>query len=283
VLGRPHDNDGWNRSFSTRHGFLVVGLDYSKAPSHPFPTATHDLEALITSVLSDLSLPVDVGRVAVAGFSAGGNLALSVCQLPSLQGRLAAAVPVYPVVDFVTPQETKARARRYKPSLGGFRARDRDFLLAMSPMFNWSYVNPGTRRDDPLLSPQFAERGTLPRSIFMIACEMDLLGPEAWRMACKLAGKKVPGVDEVIGKEETAGKGELITEGDERFAWEEETEDGGRYKWLLVPDTIHGFDQDNIARLVKDPVTMEDARIKRDKVIGMIGDWLLGKAFKKES
>jgi hypothetical protein len=44
---------------------------------------------------------------------------------------------------------------------------------------------------------------------------------------------------------------------------------------LLVPDTVHGFDQDNIEWLTRDPVLMEDARIKTRKVIGIIGDWLL--------
>jgi acetyl esterase/lipase len=192
-----------------------------------------------------------------------------------LQGKIRAAVPLYPLVDYGPPEATKARGRRYKPSLGGFRGRDTDFLLAMTGLFDWAYLTPGQRCDDPLLSPYYADRGALPKNIFMVACELDLLAPEAWRMACKLAGKRVPALDEVVGCEETVGKGVLITGGDERFAWEETREDGSRYRWLLVPDTIHGFDQDNIEGLARDPVLMEDARIKRDKVIDLIGRWLL--------
>ncbi|KAK4097663.1 alpha/beta-hydrolase [Parathielavia hyrcaniae] len=276
TVGQPHDNDGWNRTFSQRHGFLVIALDYTKAPTGPFPTAIHDIEALISCILSDPSLLplIDADRVALAGWSAGGNLALAVSQLPSLRGRVGAAVPLYPVLDMVTPRDVKARARRYKPGLSGFRGRDRDYLLVMMSLFNWAYLKPGQRCDDPLLSPIYAPRDCLPKSVFVVACEMDLLAPEAWRMACRLAGKRVPGLDEVVGCEEPVGKGVLITEGDERFAWEQTSGDS-RVRWLLVPDTIHGFDQDLIASVVRDPVTMEDARIKTAKTIDLIGEWLL--------
>ncbi|KAK4149547.1 hypothetical protein C8A00DRAFT_37858 [Chaetomidium leptoderma] len=250
FVGEPHHNDSWNRAFAKRHGFLVIALDYTKAPGGPFPTAVYDLEALIGCILADGALPVDTDRVALAGWSAGGNLALAVAQLPSLRGHLHAAVPLYPLVDFVPGAgggaAAKARGRRYKPALGGFRGRPTDFILLGMGILSWAYLSPGQRCDDPLLSPYYAPRDHLPRNIFLVACEMDLLAPEAWRMACKLAGKRIPGLDEVVGCEETVGKGLLITEGDERFSWEETMEDGSRYKWLLVPDTIHGFDQDNI-------------------------------------
>ncbi|GAB1318529.1 Alpha/beta hydrolase fold-3 domain-containing protein [Madurella fahalii] len=282
TVGTPHYNDTWNRAFARTHNFLVVALNYSKAPGSPFPGAIEELEVLIPLVLADASLPVDARRVAVGGFSAGGNLALAAAQRAGVRGRVAAAVPLYPVVDFVAGEAGKARARRYKPALGGFRARERDFLLAMNPIFNWAYLPPGLRRDHPLLSPFYADPDALPPNIFTIACEMDLLAPEAQRMMCKLAGRRVPGLEEVIGQEGTAGKGELITEGDDRFSWEEETPDGRRYKWLLVPDTIHGFDQDNIAGLTKDRVLLEDAWMKRDKVIKLIGEWLLDGPLKKK-
>ncbi|KAK4032801.1 Alpha/Beta hydrolase protein [Parachaetomium inaequale] len=247
TVGEPHDNDSWNRAFAKRHGFLVVALNYHKAPASPFPTAIYDVEALIGCILSDSSLPVDTNRVAVAGWSAGGNLTLTASQLPSLQGKIHAAIPLYSLVDSVPRGEVKAKGRRYKPALGGFRAKDSDF------------------------------------NIFMIACEMDMMAHEAWRMACKLAGKRIPALDEPVGCGETVGKGKLMTKGDERFAWEETIEDGSRYKWLLVPDTIHGFDQDNIEGLTGDPVFMEDARIKTAKTIDLIGEWLLSGPLKADS
>ncbi|KXX80015.1 Carboxylesterase NlhH [Madurella mycetomatis] len=282
VVGTPHDNDTWNRIFARTHNFLVIALNYSKAPASPFPGAIHDLGTLIPLVLTDASLPIDTERVALGGFSAGGNLTLTAAQLPGVRGRIAAAVPLYPVVDFVAPEGAKVRTRRYKPALGGFRARERDFLLSMMPIFNWSYLSPGLRRDDPLLSPFYADPDHLPPNIFAVACEMDLLAPEVLRMMCKLAGRRVPGLEEVIGQEGSIRKGELITEGDDRFSWEEKTRDGRRYKWLLVPDTIHGFDNDGINDLARDPVLMEDARMKRGKVIKLIGEWLLDGPLKEK-
>ncbi|KAK4234957.1 Alpha/Beta hydrolase protein [Achaetomium macrosporum] len=245
VVGTATENDSWNRTFSTRHSFLVIALNYAKAPGNPFPGPIYDVEALIGYILSDSSLPVDSNHVALAGWSAGGNLVLAASQLPSLRGRIHAVVPFYPLTDRTTTSDEKACGRWYKPSLGG----------------------PDTRLDNPLVSPFFYTRGE--------PAELDMLAPEALWMACKLAGKRIPGLDEVVGRHEKVGKGLLTTEGDERFAWETTMEDGSRYRWLLVPDTIHGYDQNNFEGLTRDPVLMEDARIKAAKVIDLVGTWLL--------
>ncbi|KAL2167410.1 hypothetical protein VTG60DRAFT_1316 [Thermothelomyces hinnuleus] len=230
-------------------GFMVIALDYSKGPRHRFPAAVHDVEALVGCVLADASLPVDAAR---------------------------AAVPVYPLLDRATATAAKTRTRRYKPALGGFRARDSGFVAPMMGLFDWASLRPGQRCDDPLVSPCYAPREHLPAGVFLIGCELDMLAHEAWRMACRLAGRRVPSLDEAVGREEPGGKGELVTGGDERFVWEETAEeDGLRVRWLLVPDTVHGFDQSNIEGLVKDPVLMEDARIKTAKVIDLVGEWLL--------
>ncbi|KAK0719350.1 Alpha/Beta hydrolase protein [Lasiosphaeris hirsuta] len=273
VLGHPRDNDDWNAAFASRHDFLVVALNYAKAPGAPFPAPIYDLEALIQAVLADTTLPIDAARVALAGWSAGGNLALAVSQLEGVRRAVRAVVPVYPVVDFAPRDETKTATRRYKPSLGGFRASEVDYLTRLSGLFTWAYLPAGQDYRHPLLSPYYAERDALPRHVFLVGAELDMLGQEAWRMACKLAGKKVPDVTEAMGCDEVrVGKGELILDQDERFAFEE-TVEGGQYRWLLVPDTIHGFDQ-RIEAMVRDPALMEDAGLKTEKLIDLIGEWL---------
>ncbi|VBB76877.1 Putative Acetyl-hydrolase [Podospora comata] len=277
VLGNPWDNDPWNRAFSSKHGYLVVSLNYSKAPGSPFPKPVYDLEALIQLVLADTTLPIDYDRIAIAGWSAGANLTLAVSQLDTVKLHVKAVVPLYPVVDFVPTQETKCAGRRYKPDLGGFRGKDKDFLLAMSPTFNWAYLNPGTDLHDTLLSPAHAKREALPKNIFMIGCELDMLAPEAWRMICSLAGKRVPRENEVVGRQMTAKEGELIMDNDDPYAWEEviKMDGGARYKWLLVPDQVHGFDQDSIGHMVGNDVKcLKDAKMKTDKMIEIIGGWL---------
>jgi hypothetical protein len=53
-------------------------------------------------------------------------------------------------------------------------------------------------------------------------------------------------------------------------------------RWLLVPDTVHAFDQSSIGLAVRDKVLVEDATIKTDKTMRIIGEWLLEGLFKDE-
>lgn len=279
ILGDPTHNETWNRTLTTTHPFLTIALDYRKAPLHPFPTPTHDLAALIHAVLTDHTLPIDPARVALVGFSAGANLALSVSQLPSLQGRIRAVIPCYPVVDYTTSNAAKAHARQYKPSLAGYtrsRPLGGDMLTPLMPLFDWGYVRAGQRCDDPLLSPYYADRKKLPRDVFVVACELDMLAAEAWRAACRWAGKRVPEREEKVGRAEVVGEGVLVTKGDEQYAWEEVEEvDESRVRWLLVPDTLHGFDQEEIEQVVPgDGEFAADARVKRVKLMGVMAAWL---------
>ncbi|KAH8905734.1 alpha/beta-hydrolase [Coniochaeta sp. PMI_546] len=279
VIGSPHDNDAWNSAFATEQTALVIALNYAKAPLNPYPGQTADIEALLLAALSDGSLPIDRDRVAIAGWSAGGNLALSAAQRDAVRAaaRLGAVVPIYPVCDFSLPASAKPPSRRFKPALGGFRGRDGDYLLALAPLFDWAYCPAGGDARDPGLSVGFVEKGALPRRVFVVGCELDMLAHEDWRLISRLAGRRVEG--DVVGREEVAGKGELVLD-DERFFWEERTGDGGCYRWLLVPDTVHGFDQD-LSGLTSDKELLEDAAIKTEKTRKMIGEWLQDCVFRQ--
>lgn len=280
VVGDPSDNDAWNHKFANQHNALVVALNYAKAPGSPFPGPLADLEAQISAVFADddLTPHFDPARVGVVGFSAGGNLTLTISQFPSVRSRITAGiVPIYPVCDFsVTPQQ-KAATRRYKSALQGSRAAQKDPLLSLADTFDWSYIPVGHDLRDPLLSPVYVDRATLPERVWVIGCELDMLGHEAWRLACRLTGRQVPGMDQLIGQEapEESGKlGALITTGDQRFAWEEKNRDG-EVKWLCVPDAGHGFDMPGA--LGADEKTSEDGRLKRDQIIALAGEWLFGR------
>lgn len=71
------------------------------------------------------------------------------------------------------------------------------------------------------------ERGALPKRVFVLGYELDMLAHEDWRLVYKLAGRRVE-VD-VVGREEVAGKGELVLD-DERFFYEVKGEDGSCYR-----------------------------------------------------
>lgn len=279
VIGDPMDNDAWNTLFANQHSALVIALNYAKAPANPFPGPREDLEAIIDAIFRDPELTpyIDPARVGITGFSAGGALALTVSQVPAVRDRITAGViPIYPVTDHSVSVVDKAATRRYKPALGGTRGAKKDPLQALAPIFDWSYVPVGHDLRDPLLSPMYADRRSLPRRVWLVGCELDLLGHEAWQLACKLAGREVPGLDEPIGQQDLAdgGKlGTLVTTGDERFAFEHKDQDG-EIKWLCIADAGHGFDM--AGQMHADADTVEDGILKRNAVIEMAGKWLFG-------
>ncbi|KAI1843807.1 hypothetical protein JX266_010066 [Neoarthrinium moseri] len=277
CVGDPEDDDRWNRRFSDEHRFLVVELNYRKAPWYPFPTATYDLEALILAVVADESLPFDKNRVAVTGFSAGGNLALSVCQLPAIREKVkpTAALPIYPSVDQSILLGERAKRRHYKPDLKGILGQSKDMLAPYTPIFKWSYINPGQDLRDPLLSPYFAPRDSLPPHIYIVAAELDQLGHEAWRMACKLSGRPEPKAEDKVGQAQPAvQKGALILD-NERYAFQHKSPSGQHVGWLLVPDQVHGFDH-LPERWFGDAGSFQDSQIKTAQYQKLLSEWLHG-------
>jgi hypothetical protein len=285
----------------------VVSLNYSKSPQHPFPTALHDVEALLLACLADESLPIDcstrrpggtvsLSRTAVLGFSAGGNLALSVSQLASVRSHAqapAAAVSLYGCLDLSVPPAEKLANRPFKPSLppprgsGGGKDGATDPLAGLAPTFDWSYIPYGHDLRDPLLSPAFAEGKALPPFVGIVGAELDMLAHESWRLACRLSreggsGRRVVpdrGSGDVrlrvCGREEVGRrKGALEDRNNERFGFEDYWPRGGGVKWLLVPDVLHGFDNPHIRGLMGGYEMIKDAEMKTRAYVEELGAWL---------
>lgn len=253
----------------------MVELDYRKAPAYPFPTAIHDVEALMLAVYDDESIRLDRHRIAVGGFSSGGNLALAVCQLQTIRDTIkpSAVCPIYPLVDLAMNPKKKAETRYYKPALGsGLRANATDMLSPVSHFFGWSYLPYGQPLRDPLLSPLFAPREHLPRRVFIVAAELDRLAHEAWRMASVLAHRMEPSADVKVGQEELGVPGKLILD-DERFAFQHIDGDGEEVQWLLIPDQIHGFDLEPVGFHGSEEA-FRDAQEKTEAYQKILGDWL---------
>lgn len=82
VVGDLDTYDGTARGHAVGAGALVVSVDYRLAPEHPFPAAVDDVWAVTRWVAEHgRELGADPKRLAVAGDSAGGNLAAVVAQL----------------------------------------------------------------------------------------------------------------------------------------------------------------------------------------------------------
>lgn len=232
------------------------------------------------AVYDDESIPFDRHRVAVGGFSSGGNLATAVCQLEPIRDTIqpSAVCPIYPLVDLSTKADKKALTRYYKPTLGsGLRANATDILSPVSHLFGWSYLPYGQPLRDPLLSPIFAPREHLPKKIFIVATELDRLAHEAWRMASLLAHRPEPSVDVKVGQEQPGAPGELILD-DERFMFQHVDDDGGEVQWLLVPDQIHGFDLEPLGFHGSEDA-FRDAQLKTEAYQRILGDWLHNSAW----
>ncbi|MBF9254247.1 alpha/beta hydrolase [Pontibacter sp. 172403-2] len=123
VIASIDAYDASARALSEKTGAVVVSVGYRQAPEYKFPTAHNDSFAAYKWVLSNASsLNIDGTRVAVAGESAGGNLAAAMClmardqnvQMPVHQ------LLVYPIAgyDFNTPSYIKyAKAHPLSKSL----------------------------------------------------------------------------------------------------------------------------------------------------------------------
>jgi acetyl esterase/lipase len=209
CFGHPAADDSDNAILCHKYGICIVSINYRKAPGYPFPIPVEDAAALIDAVLNDAELPVDKTKVAVCGYSTGGNLSLTATQLHGLSKRIKGVVAFYPPTVGKRPLDT---------------ANLTDMLVHMLPLFTWAYILEGQDIRDPLLAPLYAKRENLPSKLFILGCEYDILCNEARDFAEKMA--KAEGDTQ---------KKEL---GNGRVGWE-----SGNITWEELKGLEHGFNQ----------------------------------------
>ncbi|EHK26557.1 uncharacterized protein TRIVIDRAFT_141683 [Trichoderma virens Gv29-8] len=271
VTGNPKVDDEPNHTMASEHCMAVVALNYTKYPFARHPSGVEDVEALLLAALNDDTLPLDRTSVAVSGYSTGGQLALGLCQRPKMRALPITAVIVqHGSIDFTSRSPTMDLTRPYKPMLGGMRGKDTDMGYELNPAFKWFYAPYGIDLRDPLLSPAFAPRKSLPPHVFFLQAELDHLTGETLRTACRLAGRPVPD-DVLAGRGPPSITAEAWTQADrERFAWEDEA---SGVRLLLVPDALHCFDSPSTMQLF-DADTIQDAAAKSKVTNAEIGQWL---------
>ena len=93
TLGTAHDDARWSWTVVEEVGAVVVSVDYRLAPEHPFPTAVEDgVDAILYLARHADELLLDVDRIAVSGFSSGGNMSFTVPL--RLQGEMLESLPL---------------------------------------------------------------------------------------------------------------------------------------------------------------------------------------------
>lgn len=251
CLGSPIDDDHINARLA-QTGILTIALPYPLAPRSPFPIALASIASQIRKAISDLDLPIDVSRLGLIGFSAGGNLALAVQQVDGLP-RFKTTVAFYPAVDLVPSKEEKL-ARRAPTA----RSED-DMLFPLVPLFEYAYIPAGTFLDDPGLSPRYAARKALTEWLFVVGCERDMLCHEAGEAVARWLGREW----------DEGGKDEMVGE-------------GGKFRWLRVNGQKHAYTHD-IPPIVRNESEEERKERKRkdEEVWEVVSSWLMNGPFKK--
>ncbi|NJB92999.1 alpha/beta hydrolase [Xanthomonas arboricola] len=100
VIANAEVYDGGARGLAKEAGAIVVSVDYRQAPEHKFPAAWDDALAAYEWVLANAaSIGGNPQRVALAGESAGGNLAIATAVAARDKGLPAPThiLAVYPV------------------------------------------------------------------------------------------------------------------------------------------------------------------------------------------
>ena len=180
VIGDLVTADAQSREVCNGAGAIVVSVDYRLAPEHVFPAAADDCYAATAWVAEHAAtLDGDPSRLAVAGDSAGGNLAAVVAQMARDNGGPAIAFQllVYPVTD-----GSSFETASYRDNADGY------MLTTESMHWFWNHYAPEqSDRKNPYASPLVAENlANLPPAMVMTA-EYDPLRDEGEAYAEKMS------------------------------------------------------------------------------------------------
>lgn len=222
TLGGATDDSRWARSVVQDVGAVVVSVGYRRAPEHPFPAAVDDgVHALLYLAANAAELGLDVSRLVLSGFSAGGNLAVtvplrlhsltpaegdqsssSILRAPTLNPAESTQKLVdstdhlnivglfcwYPILDFEESRDHR-RAMSIMP--------DKTLPSFFTTLFDESYLPDREERRSPYASPVRAPSkllaDALPPHIFLYICEWDMLMNEGQQFVLRLEalGKRV--------------------------------------------------------------------------------------------
>lgn len=161
VIGDLESHDHCCRTIASKAGCVVVAVDYRLAPEAKFPAAFDDAWAATEWVATHADdLGVDTDRLAVAGDSAGGNLAAVVANTARDHEHIeiVSQVLIYPVVDGTCD----------RPSM---TENAEGYMLTRSAMdfFHGHYATSDADLTDERFSPIFSDLSGAPSAVVITA------------------------------------------------------------------------------------------------------------------
>jgi len=187
VIATNDTYDASARALAKQANCVVVAVEYRKAPENKYPAAVDDAFAAYQWVVNNAGeIQGDASRIAVAGESAGGNLA-TVTAMKAKQNNVQLPVFQLLIYPLVSDDQTTESYKKYEKA--------KPLNKAMISWFSNHYLpNPATAAD-PLVSPLKATKGQLAGlpPAFVITAEIDPLRSEgeAYAKALKAAGVAV--------------------------------------------------------------------------------------------
>jgi cation diffusion facilitator CzcD-associated flavoprotein CzcO/acetyl esterase/lipase len=183
VVGDAVSDDPLCRDLCVRSDAIVISADYRHAPEHRFPAAVDDAMAAVRWVADNAeALGGMPGRLAVCGWSAGGNLAAVVSRLT----RDAGGPHIVGQVLLTPPTDGDLTRASYVENADGY-----GLTTALAQWCYDHYIDPADRRD-PRFAPLCAgDLSGLPPAI-VVTAEFDPLRDEGKAYAAALDAAGVP-------------------------------------------------------------------------------------------
>ncbi len=171
VLCDLETHDMLCRQLALASGFVIAAIDYRLAPENPFPGAVNDcFDALIFCVSEANTLSIDPSRIALAGDSAGANLAITVAMMTRAQGgpQIRHIALAYPMLDPKCDSESMLKMAR-----GYYISRE------LIQWFWAQYLSNKADETNPLAAPLCANDYSRLPSTTILTAEYDVLKDEA--------------------------------------------------------------------------------------------------------
>lgn len=169
LVGSLDSHRGMVARIAQELGWCVIHVDYRLAPEHPFPAALEDAIAAWKWLLEQ---GYDPAKIAIAGDSAGGGLAISaMVKMKALGLPLPfSAVCLSPWVDLTFSGHSAVAFAKHDP------------IIIVPQVHRWALAYAGPHElDYPEISPLYADLRGLPPTLIQ-ASDLEVLTDDAQRL-----------------------------------------------------------------------------------------------------